>query len=99
MTAANRKSAIPAEQPALCRKLVAGNPGIERKSGIHPYRSANGRMFTYLDQTARMGIRLPNDELDTFLTKYETTLFRPCGVVKEDRATAPHTLPAKTAEL
>ena len=56
-------------------------------------------MFTYLDQTGTMGIRLPEDALAAFLKKYKTTLFESYGVVKKDWATVPDTLLVKTTEL
>ena len=56
-------------------------------------------MFTYLDQSGTMGIRLPKDELEAFLTKYKTTLFESYGVVKKDWATVPEALLKNTKEL
>ncbi len=40
-------------------------------------------MFTYLDQTGVMGIRLPKDELEAFVKKYKTKLFESYGVVEK----------------
>jgi hypothetical protein len=99
MARAVKKRAIPAEKLAFYEKLIATNPGIERKGDVHPYTSVNGHMFTYLDQTGVMGIRLPKDELAAFLSKYNTTLFTSYGVVKKDWATVPDTLLTKTKEL
>ena len=56
-------------------------------------------MFTYLDQTGTLGLRLPPDALETFLKKYKTTLFRSYGVVKKDWATVPASLLKNTKEL
>ena len=50
--AAKKRSKIPADKLELYEKLIATNPDIERKGDVHPYTSANGHMFTYLDQTA-----------------------------------------------
>jgi hypothetical protein len=99
MAAAKKKSAIPADKLALYEKLIATDSSIERKGDVHPYTSANGHMFTYLDQTGTMGIRLPKDELEAFLTKYKTNLFTSYGVVKKDWGTVPDTLLSKTNEL
>jgi hypothetical protein len=92
-------STIPADKLALYQKLIATSPEIERKGDVHPYTSLNGHMFTYLDQTGTMGIRLPKDELDAFLKKYKTTLFESYGVVKKDWAAVPDSLLQKTGEL
>jgi hypothetical protein len=97
--ATTKKSAIPPEKLALYEKLIATNPKIERKGDVHPYTSLNGHMFTYLDQTGTMGLRLPQDEAEAFLKKYKTTLFKSYGVVKKDYVTVPDSLLKNTKEL
>jgi hypothetical protein len=94
-----KKTAIPAEKLALYEQLLATNPAIERKGDVHPYTSANGHMFTYLDQTGTLGIRLPAAEAERFLTKYATTPFVSYGVVKKDWVTVPEALLSNTEEL
>ena len=94
-----KKSTIPAEKLALYEKLLATDPKIERKGDVHPYTSLNGHMFSYLDQTGVMGLRLPADEVEKFLKKYKTTVFKSYGVIKKDYVTIPDTLLAKTNEL
>ena len=97
--ATKKQSAIPTEKLAQYEKLIATRPDIERKGDVHPYTSANGHMFTYLDQTGSMGIRLPKDALEAFLKRYKTSLFTSYGVVKKDWATVPEALLNKTKEL
>jgi predicted DNA-binding protein (MmcQ/YjbR family) len=97
--ATKKKSAILADQLALYERLIAANPHIERKGDVHPYTSVNGHMFTYLDQTGVVGIRLPKDEVEPFLKKYETTLFESYGVVKKDWVTVPDSLLKNTKVL
>ena len=97
--AAPKKSAIPADKLAQYEKLLATHPKIERKGDAHPYTSLNGHMFTYLDQTGVMGLRLPKDEVEAFLKKYKTTLFKSYGVIKKDYVTVPDALLANTKEL
>jgi len=94
-----KKSKIPPLQLELYEKLIAANPKIERKGAVHPYTSLNGHMFTYLDQTGTLGIRLPQEEVETFLKKYKTTLFKSYGVVKKDYVTVPDALLKNTKEL
>jgi len=94
-----KKSSIPPDKLALYEKLIATNPKIERKGDVHPYTSVNGHMFTYLDQTGTLGIRLPKEEVEAFLEKYNTTLFESYGVVKKDYVTVPDSLLNKTSEL
>jgi hypothetical protein len=97
--ASAKKSNIPLDKLELYNRLIATHPKIERKGAAHPYTSLNGHMFTYLDQTGTMGMRLPQDEVKKFLTKYKTTLFTSYGVVKKDYVTVPDTLLTNTKEL
>jgi hypothetical protein len=94
-----KKSKIPPLQLELYEKLIATNPKIERKGAVHPYTSLNGHMFTYLDQTGTLGIRLPEEEVEAFLKKYKATLFKSYGVVKKDYVTVPDALLKNTKEL
>jgi hypothetical protein len=55
-------------------------------------------MFTCLDQTGTMGLRLPPPEVEAFLRKYKTTLFKSYGVVKKNYVTVPDELLANTKE-
>ena len=99
MATAKKTSAIPAKKLELYEKLIATCSEIERKGDVHPYTSVNGHMFTYLDQTGVLGMRLPKDELEAFLAKYKTSLFVSYGAVKKDWATVPDALLGKTREL
>jgi hypothetical protein len=94
-----KTSKIPAEKLALYEKLIATIPAIERKGAVHPYTSLNGHMFTYLDQSGVMGLRLPQEEIDAFLKNYKTNLFKSYGVVKKDYVTVPEALLKNTKEL
>ncbi|PWT93695.1 MAG: hypothetical protein C5B55_04065 [Blastocatellia bacterium] len=94
-----KKSKIPQEKLELYEKLIATMPSIDRKGDVHPYTSVNGHMFTYLDQTGTLGIRLPKHELDSFLKKYKTNLFETYGVVKKDWVTVPDKLLKDTKSL
>ena len=94
-----KKSKIPPAKLELYEKLIATNPNIERKGDVHPYTSLNGHMFTYLDQTGTLGMRLPKDEVEAFLKKYKTTLFESYGVVKKDYVRVPEKLLENTREL
>lgn len=97
--ASAKKRNIPLDKLELYNKLIATDPKIERKGAAHPYTSLNGHMFTYLDQTGTMGMRLPQDEVEKFLKKYKTTLFKSYGVVKKDYVTVPDALLRNTKEL
>ncbi len=94
-----KKSEIPAEKLALYERLIATNPKIERKGDVQPYTSVNGHMFTHLDQTGTLGMRLPADEVDAFLKKYKTKLYEGYGVIKKGWVTVPASLLENTKEL
>ena len=94
-----KKSKMPPEKLELYEKLIATNRVIERKGDVHPYTSVNGHMFTYLDQTGTLGMRLPKDEVEAFLKKYKTKLFETYGVVKKDYVTVPDALLKNTKVL
>jgi hypothetical protein len=47
-------------QIGVARETDRGQSKIERTGAAHPYTSLNG-MFTYLDQTGTMGLRLPKE--------------------------------------
>lgn len=97
--ATKKKSAIPVEKLELYEKLLATNHEIDRKGDVHPYTSVNGHMFTYLDQTGTLGIRLAPDQVDPFLKKYKTKMFESYGVVKKDWVAVPDSLLKDTKEL
>jgi hypothetical protein len=100
MSAQKKKSPIPAEKVALYEKLLATQPGIERKGADNPYTALNGNMFTLLlSPEGRMALRLPKDEREQFLKKYKTGLFEAYGAVMQEYVAVPDDLLAKTKEL
>ncbi|MGO9231849.1 MAG: hypothetical protein ACLQKA_21865 [Bryobacteraceae bacterium] len=96
---AQKKGIAPADKLELYEKLVATNPNIERKGATHPYTSLNGHMFSYLHPSGSLALRLPEDEREKFLKKYNTTLFDAYGVVQKEYVTVPDTLLNNTKEL
>jgi TfoX/Sxy family transcriptional regulator of competence genes len=98
--AAKKPSPIPAEKIAQYEKLVATLPGIERKGADNPYTSLNGNMFSLLlSPEGRLALRLPEDERETFLEKYNTRLFEAYGAVMREYVAVPDALLAKPKEL
>jgi|HubBroStandDraft_4_1064222.scaffolds.fasta_scaffold00393_3 TfoX/Sxy family transcriptional regulator of competence genes len=94
-----KKNNIPADKLALYEKLVRTNPKIERKGAANPYTSFNGHMFTYLNQSGSLALRLPEDEREKFLKKYKTTLFEAYGAVMKEYVTVPDSLLNDTKTL
>jgi TfoX/Sxy family transcriptional regulator of competence genes len=93
------KKAVPAsDRIALYDKLIATNPKIQRKGDANPYTSFNGNMFTLLHQS-KLAIRLPVDERERFLQKYQTSLFEAYGTVMKEYVAVPDNLLENTKEL
>jgi hypothetical protein len=83
------KHNIPPDKLALYEKLIATNPKIKQKGAANPYTSLNGHMFSYLDPSGSLALRLPEDEKEKFLKKYKTTLFEAYGHVMKEYVTVP----------
>ena len=96
---AKKKCNIPADKQALYDKLLATNPKIERKGAANPYTSLNGHMFTYLNPSGTLALRLPVKEREEFLKKYKTTLFEAYGSVMKEYVTVPDCLLKNTKDL
>jgi len=94
-----KKCNIPADKQALYDKLLATNPKIERKGAANPYTSLNGHMFTYLNPSGTLALRLPEKEREEFLKKYKTTLFEAYGAVMKEYVTVPDSLLKNTKVL
>jgi TfoX/Sxy family transcriptional regulator of competence genes len=56
-------------------------------------------MFTLLHQGSSLAIRLPEDERQKFLKKYETTLFQAYGGAMKEYVAVPDSLLERTKEL
>ena len=96
---AQKGSTIPADKLELYEKLVATNPEVARKGASVPYTSRNGHMFSYLNASGLMALKLPKDERDAFLKRYKTKLFEAYGIVQKEFVTVPDQLLKKTSEL
>ena len=92
-------TAIPADKLALYEKLVATNPGVERKGDSMPYTSAGGHMFSFLTKTGTLALRLPQAERDAFIKKYKTGLCEQHGRVLQEYVEVPAALLNKPQEL
>jgi hypothetical protein len=96
---AAKKSSFPPEKLKLYDKLAATNPEVERKGATVPYTSVNGHMFSYLNSSGVLALRLPKGEREKFLEKYATTLVEAYGIVQKEYVTVPDVLLANTKEL
>jgi hypothetical protein len=94
-----KKCLVVPDKLALYDKLIAANPEIERKGALNPYTSLNGHMFTYLNPSGTLALRLAEKERKEFLKKYRTTLFEAYGAVMKEYVTVPDSLLKNTKEL
>jgi hypothetical protein len=93
------KPKAPAECVALYEALLATNPAIDRKGATMPYTSVNGNMFSLLTPEGTLALRLPADEREAFLKRYDTALCVQYGTVMKEYVQVPAALLQKTRDL
>jgi TfoX/Sxy family transcriptional regulator of competence genes len=89
----------PQDKIDLYDQLIATNPDIERRGVTNPYTSVNGHMFTHLSKKGSLGIRLPKEERESFLEKYNSSLYESYGAIMKEYVTVPDDLLENTDEL
>lgn len=92
-------SQIPKHKVDLYDKLIETNPDIERKGVTSPYTSMNGHMFTSLSKGGSLGMRLPKEEREKFIEKYNTSLHEAYGTIMKEYVTVPDELLENIEEL
>lgn len=80
------------ERLAIYDRLVSQNPSFERKGKTMPYTSANGYMFSMLNKSAELGIRLPKEVAKEFKQQHNTGEFISHGAVIKDYVLVPDDL-------
>src|SRR5262249_27419302 len=96
---AKKKTVAPNPQVELYEKLIKTIPEIERKGAANPYTAINGNMFTLLQQSKSLAIRLPQEEREEFLKKHKTKLFEAYGAVMPEYVAVPDSLLANAKEM
>jgi len=97
--ATKKSPSISAEKFAQYQKLVATNSKVELKGATIPYTSHHGHMFSNFNPDGTLGLRLPPEEIDSFLKKYKTTLVSAYGIVRKEYVVVPDNLLKNTKEL
>jgi hypothetical protein len=64
-----------------------------------PYTALNGHMFSYMSKEGRLALRLPRDQREVFLKKYNAKLCEAYGVVQSEYVEVPAPLRSSTREL
>lgn len=93
------KPKAPAATVALYDRLVALLPDVERKGATMPYTAVNGNMFSYLDASGSMALRLPPDARTAFIAEFGTHLHEAYGIVQKEYVTVAAAILADTERL
>lgn len=93
--------AAPADKVDYYYKVVATHtdPPIEVKGAANCYTSVNGHMFSYLDPTGAMSLRLEKAQRAAFLVKHKTTLSVQYNTVMKEYVLVPDALLRNTAKM
>src|SRR5262245_36771319 len=91
-------SGASSEELELYDRLVRASD-LERRGASMPYTSVNGHMFSFLTKDGKLALRLPAEERDAFLKKYDTKLCEQHGSVLEEYVEVPDALLRRTEEL
>lgn len=94
-----KKTPIDPKNLEFYNQLVNSLPNIERKGATMPYTSLNGNMFSFLAKDGSLGLRLPKEEREAFLEKYQTHLCEAHGTIMKEYVHIPVELLSKTEEL
>jgi hypothetical protein len=94
-----KQPAAPPDKIALYDALLASVPGVERKGATNIYTSLNGNMFSYMDGSGVLALRLPEPEKSDFMRRFDAALHRAYGVVQKEYVSVPADVLADTASL
>ena len=72
---------------------------VEVKGAKNPYTSRNGHMFSFLDKSGTMAIRLSDELTEEFRSRYESGDVTQYGATMRGYSSVPDELLANTGEL
>lgn len=91
---------VPEDKLELYQNLVDTQPDIELKGGLKlPHTSTNGYMYSSLTKDGRVGIRLPEEDREGFMEKYDTVPFKNYGALIKEHVEVPDALLRNPEEL
>jgi hypothetical protein len=85
---ANRSN-LPDDSLAAYDRLIATVPGLERKGATMPYTSVNGNMFSFLDQSGVLALRLSAVDRQGFIAAFDAGLHEAHGHVMQEYVAVP----------
>jgi hypothetical protein len=80
-------------------RLIGTVPGVERKGATMPYTSVNGNMFSFLDESGTLAIRLGAADRDRFIATFRTGLHEAHGRALKEYVAVPPALLDDTASM
>jgi hypothetical protein len=80
-------------------RVVDSTAGVELKGATMPYTSRNGHMFSFLDPSGSMALRLPPGTGQEFVAQYQTTFAEQHGHTMKEYVVVPDSLLERTDEL
>ena len=92
-------SSIPGGALEAYDRLIGTQDGLTRKGASMPYTSVNGNMFSFLDATGSLALRLAPAERAAFIERYGTALHVAHGRVMAEYVTVPQAVLADAREL
>lgn len=98
---AEPKTSVPPDKLALYHAVLKA-AGIDAKVNFGAaYTAINGNMYSMVSKHGVMGLRLPKDDLEAFLTKFKTTIYRadPKWPPNKEMAAVPDALLKETKSL
>jgi hypothetical protein len=96
---AKATSPAPAAAIAAYERVVATQPGLERKGAKLPYTSLNGNMSSYLAEDGTLVLRLGAADREAFIARFESRLHEAYGTVQKEYVDVPAALLEATDEL
>lgn len=97
--AKSKPPAASQEEIALYDALLATLPGVQRKGAANAYTSFNGNMFSYMDASGVLALRLGEPDKSEFMERFGATLHQAYGVIQKDYVSVPAGVLADTALL
>ena len=70
-----------------------------RKGAKNAYTSLNGHMFSFMDETGELALRLPKEEREAFLVKHKTRLSVQYNTVMKEYVVVPEAMLKNTRRL
>ena len=76
----------------LYDKAVGMSSDFQRKGKTMPYTSSNGYMFSLLNKSGELGIRMSKNDQTDFKSKYESGIFKSYGATMRDYVLIPQSM-------